>query len=139
MKLGPLPLALIAAFAMGGSALAQIGPGSDQTPQPNEPQPQNGDAGYHQQLAQLAEVLGGSHYLETLCRGQGDQRWRDYMRSVINRAPDYSDELVDAFNRGYAEQQQRFNDCDAGAQQAQTELRAQGMRISQGLAARHAE
>jgi uncharacterized protein (TIGR02301 family) len=139
MKSTPLPIALIAAFAVSGGAWAQAGPGQDQPPQPNEQQPSAEDAGYRQQLAQLAEVLGGSHYLETLCHGQGDQRWRDYMRSVINRAPDYSDELVEAFNRGYAEQQDRFNDCDADAQQAQTELRAQGMRISQGLAARHAE
>jgi uncharacterized protein (TIGR02301 family) len=95
------------------------------------------DAWYHQQLLDLSEVLGGSHYLTTVCSGQGDQRWRDAMRSVMRRAPQYSDELVEAFNRGYGAQQRQFPDCDQNAQQTFTELRARGLRISQALAARH--
>jgi uncharacterized protein (TIGR02301 family) len=135
------PVMLAAAFALSGPAWAkgdqqQAGPqgqsnAQDQSAPDNDPQ-------YHQQLLDLSQVLGGSHYLTALCHGQGDQQWRDRMRAVIQHAPQYSDELVEAFNRGYADQQQRFTDCDDSAQQAATELRAQGLRISQALAARHA-
>ena len=106
--------------------------------QPGAQGPQNDNPWYHQQLVELAQVLGGSHYLQTVCHGQGEQQWRDRMRALIQHAPQYSDELVEAFNRGYAVQQQRFADCDQGADQAATELRAQGLRISQALAAQHA-
>lgn len=129
-----LPLMLVAAFALGDVAWAQ-----ETTPQPGmeDPNASGGEAWYHQQLLDLSEVLGGTHYLTTVCTAQGDQRWRDAMRNVIQRAPQYSDELVEAFNRGYAAQQRQFPDCDASAQQMATELRARGLRISQGLAVRH--
>jgi uncharacterized protein (TIGR02301 family) len=132
------PLALAAAFGLAAPASArqsQIAPPDQQATQ-NQP---GNDVWYHQQLLELAEVLGGSHYLSTVCHGQGDQQWRDRMRAVIQHSPQYSDELVEAFNRGYGEQQQRFTDCDDTAQQAATELRAHGLRISQALAARHTD
>ncbi|HVV34011.1 MAG TPA: TIGR02301 family protein [Vitreimonas sp.] len=125
------PLAFFTALSLGGTAAAQVD--VEPTPQAQS----DNENWYHGQLLDLSEVLGGTHYLATLCSGQGDQRWRDAMRSVIQRAPQYSDELVEAFNRGYGMQQSRFPDCDQSAQQMTTELRARGLRISQALAARH--
>src|SRR5262249_16662957 len=98
-----------------------------------------GDAWYHQQLVDLAEVLGGSHYLRIVCEGRGDQRWRTYMQGIIQREPQYNDDLINAFNRGYREQETRFPACDETTRQMEAELRARGLRISQALGARNQE
>jgi uncharacterized protein (TIGR02301 family) len=104
-----------------------------------QPAPRRGDDWYRQQLTDLSEVLGGSHYLRILCEGRGDQRWRTYMQGVIRREPQYSDQLVAGFNRGYRDQEARFPTCDETTRQMEAELRARGLRISQGLGAHHAE
>lgn len=129
-------LALALIFAAGaGAAMAQP---RQQQPQ-NTEQPLRGEAWYRAQLVELAEVLGGSHYLRTLCDGRGNQRWRDYMRGIIEREPNYNAALVEAFNRGYRNEEVRFHNCDNQAVQAEAELRAQGLRVSQGLRARHVD
>lgn len=101
-------------------------------------QPRNGDDWYRGQLVELSEVLGGSHYLRILCEGRQDQRWRDYMRGVIQREPRYNAVLVEGFNRGYRQEEARFPVCDSNTRQMEAELRARGLRIAQGLSARHA-
>lgn len=122
-------IAIAAAVAVGATALAQ-----------SSPRPQGGgDAWYQQQLTALAEVLGGSHYLRILCQGRGDQRWRTYMQGVIQREPQMNDQLIAAFNRGYRDQEARFPTCDETTRQMEAELRARGLRISQGLGAHHTE
>jgi len=120
--------ALAAAALVAANALAQ------------QPQSvQGSDEWYQQQLTSLAEVLGGSHYLRILCEGRGDQRWRTYMQGVIQREPQYNDQLIAAFNRGYRDQEARFPTCDETTRQMEAELRARGLRISQGLGAHHTE
>ena len=110
------------------------------TPTFAQTQPQQGsDDWYQQQLTSLAEVLGGSHYLRIVCQGRGDQRWRSYMQGVIQREPQYNDQLIAAFNRGYRDQEARFPTCDETTRQMEAELRARGLRISQGLGAHHTE
>ena len=108
-------------------------------PQQGQQQQLGGEAWYRQQLSDLAEVLGGAHYLRILCEGRGDQRWRDYMRGVIEREPTYNSILVESFNRGYRDQEARFPVCDRITRQTEAELRARGLRVAQALAARHAE
>ena len=98
-----------------------------------------GEAWYGEQLTELSEVLGGAHYLRILCQGRGDQRWRDYMRGVIDREPSYHDGLVEGFNRGYRDQEARFPICDRAASQTEAELRARGLRVAGGLSARHGD
>lgn len=120
----------LAGFASGAAA---------QQPEPQAQAPQRGEAWYRGQLVELAEVLGGAHYLRILCDGRGDQRWRDFMRGVIEREPRYNSELVDAFNRGYRQEESRFFNCDGTARQVEAELRARGLRVSQALSARHAQ
>jgi len=104
--------------------------------QPTEP-PARGEDWYRNQLVDLAEVLGGAHYLRIICEGRGDQRWRDYMRGVIEREPAYNAVLIEAFNRGYRNEEARFPTCDATTRQMEAELRARGLRIAQALSARH--
>ena len=124
-----------ALFALAAGALGAL-PAYAQAP----PQPVTGsDDWYQQQLTSLAEVLGGSHYLRIVCQGRGDQRWRTYMQGVIQREPQYNDQLIAAFNRGYRDQEARFPTCDETTRQMEAELRARGLRISQGLGAHHTE
>jgi uncharacterized protein (TIGR02301 family) len=123
-------LACAALFAAATAAPA----GAQQEPQ--QP-PARGEDWYRGQLVELAEVLGGSHYLRVLCEGRGDQRWRDYMRGVIEREPQHNAALVEGFNRGYRDEEARFPTCDATTRQMEAELRARGLRIAQALSARH--
>lgn len=111
---------------------------SAQQPQRQQESPLRGEPWYRAQLTELAEVLGGTHYLRTLCGGRGDQRWRNYMREVIQREPNYNELLVGAFNRGYRQEEARFDRCTDQAEQTEAELRARGLRVSQALRARTA-
>ncbi len=129
----------IAALALAAQVAA---PATAQPVQPpDEPDmPQlRGEDWYRGQLTELSEVLGGAHYLRILCEGRGDQRWRNYMRGVIEREPDYNVQLVESFNRGYRDQEARFPTCDESARQTEAELRARGLRVAQALSARHGQ
>lgn len=123
----------LALSSAAAPAFAQRGQVEQQPPQAR------GEEWYQQQLVELSEVLGGSHYLRVLCHGRSDQRWRSAMRGVIEREPSYNNLLVEAFNRGYRQEEARYSVCDATAAQTEAELRARGVRISQALRARHAE
>jgi uncharacterized protein (TIGR02301 family) len=125
---------LIAAAALPAAAQQ---PRQGQQPQ-QQTAPARGEEWYRGQLVELAEVLGGAHYLRIVCDGRGDQRWRDYMRGVIQREPQYNGVLVEGFNRGYRQEEARFPVCDATTRQMEAELRARGLRVAQGLSARHA-
>lgn len=109
-----------------------------QQPQPSE-QATRGEDWYRSQLVELSQVLGGAHYLRILCEGRDDQRWRNYMRGVIEREPRYNGLLVEGFNRGYRDEEARFPVCDAVTRQMEAELRARGLRVAQALSARHAD
>ncbi len=128
--------AIIAAVAL--PAAAQQQPRRQQPQAQAEQSPARGEEWYRGQLVELSEVLGGAHYLRIVCDGRGDQRWRNYMRGVIEREPQYNGVLVEGFNRGYRQEEARFPTCDATTRQMEAELRARGLRVSQGLSARHA-
>lgn len=132
MKIRALACALVLAAAMAAPASAQPQPA-----QPRQGEPVRGEEWYRGQLVELSEVLGGAHYLRILCDGRGDQRWRDYMRGVIEREPTYNALLVEGFNRGYRNEEARFPTCDQTTRQMEAELRARGLRVAQGLSARH--
>ncbi|MGE0739843.1 MAG: TIGR02301 family protein [Hyphomonadaceae bacterium] len=129
---------LIAASAAAPAAAQQQRRQPAQTPA-QQAAPARGEEWYRAQLVELSEVLGGSHYLRIICEGRGDQRWRDFMRSVIQREPSYNALLVEGFNRGYRNEEARFPTCDATTRQMEAELRARGVRVSQGLSARHSD
>ena len=132
MRLRSLACALVLVAAIAAPAFAQ-----QQPAQPRPGEPVRGEEWYRGQLVELSEVLGGSHYLRILCDGRGDQRWRDYMRGVIEREPSYNALLVEGFNRGYRNEEARFPTCDQTTRQMEAEWRARGVRVAQGLRARH--
>ena len=117
--------ALMIALALAPPALAQ-------------PRERPARLSYEEQTVALARILGGAHYLSITCASRTDQRWRDAMRGLMQREPGQSGELTAAFNEGYRDEEARFPVCDQGARQTETELRAQGLRLSQALAARNA-
>lgn len=127
--------ALVSVLALTALPAAAQQPRGDQEEQP----PTHGEEWYRGQLVELAEVLGGAHYLRIVCDGRGDQRWRDYMRGVIQREPTYNGLLVESFNRGYRNEEARFPVCDSTTRQMEAELRARGLRVAQALSARHAD
>jgi uncharacterized protein (TIGR02301 family) len=140
MKTRSFACALAFALAIALPAAAQQQQPRTPTPQaPRQGEPVRGEDWYRGQLVELSEVLGGAHYLRILCDGRGDQRWRDYMRGVIEREPEYNGILVEGFNRGYRNEEARFPVCDQTTRQMEAELRARGLRVAQGLSARHAE
>ncbi len=125
----------LAAACAAAPAAAQHQP--QPRPTPGEAAAPRGEEWYRSQLVELSEVLGGSHYLRTLCDGRGDQRWRNSMRGVIDREPEYNALLVEGFNRGYRNEEARFPVCDATTRQMEAELRARGVRVAQALSARN--
>jgi uncharacterized protein (TIGR02301 family) len=128
----------IRAFACAALMAATLAAPAHAQQQETTAPPARGEEWYRNQLVELAEVLGGAHYLRILCEGRGDQRWRDYMRGVIEREPEYNAILVEAFNRGYQNEEARFPVCDVTTRQMEAELRARGLRVAQALSARHA-
>jgi len=139
-------IALAASVALAAPASAQqpqrpqAGQSQQGVPtQPGQAPQLRGEQWYRGQLVELSEVLGGAHYLRVLCEGRDDQRWRDYMRGVIQRNEQHNAALVEGFNRGYRDEEARFPTCDATTRQMEAELRARGLRIAQGLSARHGE
>jgi uncharacterized protein (TIGR02301 family) len=133
-------LCALALAALAAPAAAQRrDPQPEREPQPVTPGPVTGSQWYEGQLDELAEVLGGAHWLRTLCEGSRDQRWREYMRRVIDREPAHRTLMTDSFNRGYRAEESRFQQCDATARDVEAELRARGLRVARGLSARHAE
>lgn len=135
MKTRSFACALAFALAVATSAAGQPQPPA----QPRQGEPVRGEDWYRGQLVELSEVLGGAHYLRIICDGRGDQRWRDYMRGVIEREPEYNGVLVEGFNRGYRNEEARFPVCDSTTRQMEAELRARGLRVAQGLSARYAD
>lgn len=63
----------------------------------------------------LSRNLGQMHYLRTLCFGDGDQQWRQYMAEMLRVEADgdaeKQRELTQAFNAGYYNEQSRHASC----------------------------
>jgi uncharacterized protein (TIGR02301 family) len=136
MPLRRLSLAgvLLAAVLAAAPAIAQT------RPPPLTETPQSRRAQYGDELKQLAFVLGGAHYLRVLCAGRGDQSWRQFMAAMLDReGGQRRTDLVDAFNAGYRDIELRFPNCSPAAQSQETELKNQGMRLADTLAARHSD
>lgn len=135
-------MAARSAPALVGLMLACIvGAAQAQTqPPPLSETPQARRAQYGDELRQLAQVLGGAHYLRVLCVGRGDQSWRQFMTAMLDREGGARrTDLVDGFNAGYRDIELRFPNCSPAAQAYETELKNQGMRLADTLAARHSD
>jgi uncharacterized protein (TIGR02301 family) len=124
----------ISACLLGAEAAAQT------RPPPITESAEARRAQYGDELKQLAFVLGGAHYLRVLCAGRGDQSWRQFMAALLDRegGPRRTD-LVDSFNAGYRDIELRFPACTPAAKTHEGDLKNQGMRLADTLAARHSD
>lgn len=122
------------------TAVLFVGVAAAQQPARPPETPEGRRQQYQTEARQLAHVLGQAHYLRLLCVGRGDQSWREYMRQLLDRegGPRRTD-LIDAFNAGYRFGEERFPACTAGAQSQENELKTQGLRLADTLAARHSD
>ncbi len=123
-------LCALAALALAAPAGAQA-PTSAGPPRP----------AFENDLAGLAHVLGGAHYIRILCAGKGDQSWRLQMQKFMDlEGPPGTPRralMVQEFNEGYREQEQRYSGCSPDAQGAENTLKTQGARFAKALAARY--
>lgn len=134
MRLRRLTVVGLVAVAIAAPALAQT------RPPPLTETPQSRRTQYADELQQLAQVLGGAHYLRVLCVGKNDQSWRQFMVALIDREGGRRrTDLVDAFNDGYRDLETNFPACSPAAQSREVELKNQGMRLADTLAARHSD
>jgi len=127
-------LAALLLFASAAPAAAQW---------PFEPAPSPEEARYQMDRAELARVLGGAHYLRTMCVDRGDQIWRNAMEELLDaETPIGSPErsaLAAAFNAGYRDQEVRYYSCTDEARQAEAGLREQGAKLADAMRARNSD
>jgi uncharacterized protein (TIGR02301 family) len=87
-------------------------------------------------LVELAAALGEAHAIRTLCNGDGDQTWREYMMRLLDlEAPanPRRSALTSAFNRGYRSQSSRHSACTADLVQEEARIGARGRQIAESI------
>lgn len=87
----------------------------------------------------LAETLGEAHAIRSICNGDRDQTWRNYMFSMLSiEGPTGSPRraaLTSAFNRGFRSQQGRNDACTPAMQQMEAQIAARGRMLAESVAA----
>jgi uncharacterized protein (TIGR02301 family) len=89
-------------------------------------------------LTDLAETLGQAHAVRSLCNGDRDQTWRDYMMNMLAiEAPTgpLARTLTSAFNRGFRSQSSRTSTCTADMPQIEAQIAARGRQLAEMVAA----
>ena len=95
------------------------------------------DDRYLTEKRDLAGILGEVHYLRTLCNGQKDQIWRNYMRDFLDiegQPKSRRSLFVSAFNRGYKNQRRRTDSCSQSAVNTERHLSSRGRALSEKIA-----
>jgi uncharacterized protein (TIGR02301 family) len=96
---------------------------------------------YDPDLQRLAEILGALHFLRGICGSNEGQKWRDEAQNLIDtEAPSgpRHDQMVAAFNRGYAGFQQSYRTCTPAANVAIHRYLQAGAEIARDITARYA-
>ncbi|MEM9669756.1 MAG: TIGR02301 family protein [Pseudomonadota bacterium] len=121
-------------------ALCLIGPVHAQSSRAGQDLPTR-DQNYMRDLVALSEIMGSAHALRVVCNGVDDQFWRSYMQQLLGlEAPNRSGiraSMVDAFNRGYQQEQRLARSCDGATANAEAQYASRGQRISERLAAHY--
>jgi uncharacterized protein (TIGR02301 family) len=93
-------------------------------------------------LQQLAETLGEAHAIRSLCNGETDQTWRDYMLQLQSleapSGPEKS-QLTRSFNNGYKKQRARHDACSPDMGQVEAEIAARGRALAESVARTYLE
>ncbi|MBB35192.1 MAG: TIGR02301 family protein [Hirschia sp.] len=96
------------------------------------------DSRYLTQKRDLAGLLGQVHFIRTVCNGEGDQYWRNFMRDFLElEAVNESRRslFVKAFNHGYRYQSRQLTQgCSASAVQIEIALAQEGRRLAERIA-----
>ena len=92
-------------------------------------------------VARLAEIMGGAHYLRITCEGSADQTWRDQMKRLLDLEGMEDDgrrrRLIRAFNDGYRGAEDRHGSCTDRVRGAEGRLAAEGRRLAERLGDRY--
>lgn len=87
-------------------------------------------------VVELAETLGRAHAVRTLCNGDQDSTWRNYMLNLLayegggpRRAA-----LTDGFNRGYRGQNRETSSCTPGMTAIEAAIARRGRELSEAIA-----
>jgi uncharacterized protein (TIGR02301 family) len=90
-------------------------------------------------LVDLAETLGEAHAIRSLCNGDQDQTWRNYMFSMLNmEGPTGSPRrsaMTSAFNRGFRTQSSRNRSCTPDMPGLEAQIAARGRALAESVAA----
>ena len=90
-------------------------------------------------LVDLAETLGEAHAIRSLCNGDDDQTWRNYMFSMLNmEGPTGSPRrsaMTSAFNRGFRTQSTRNSACTPALTNLEAQIAARGRALAESVAA----
>ncbi|MBP9233737.1 MAG: TIGR02301 family protein [Hyphomonadaceae bacterium] len=88
-------------------------------------------------VADLAEVLGRAHAVRTVCNGDSDSTWRNYMLNLMAiEAPSGSRRaaLTDAFNRGYRGQNRETSACNDQMPRIEASIARRGRELADAIA-----
>jgi len=88
-------------------------------------------------VADLAEVLGRAHAVRTICNGDNDSTWRNYMLNLMAiEAPSGARRaaLTDAFNRGYRGQNRETSSCTDQMPAIEAGIARRGRELADAIA-----
>lgn len=88
-------------------------------------------------VADLAEVLGRAHAVRTVCNGENDSTWRNYMINLMAiEAPSGSRRaaLTEAFNRGYRGQNRETSSCTDQMPAIEAGIARRGRELADAIA-----
>jgi uncharacterized protein (TIGR02301 family) len=107
-----------------------------QPPESPEPPPEPRAAPLHL-ISELAETLGRAHAVRTVCNGDQDGTWRNYMLNMMSyEAPSGPRRaaLTEAFNRGFRSQTRDTPDCNDASSRTEASIAARGRELSDTIA-----
>ncbi len=94
------------------------------------------------QVEQLAEIMGGVHYLQFTCLPGESQVWRDRMSRLLEleapQAGERRQSFVRAFNRGFTAEKRRNSAC-ANIAASEQRLAVAGRRVAMRIRSLYVE
>ncbi len=88
-------------------------------------------------VSDLAEVLGRAHAVRTVCNGEADSTWRNYMLNLMAiEAPSGPRRatLTDSFNRGFRGQSRETSSCTDQMPVVEAGIARRGRELSEAIA-----
>ncbi len=89
-------------------------------------------------VVELAELLGQAHAIRSICNGDDDQTWRNYMFNMLAiEAPESGgrkSQLTSAFNRGFRKQSNSARNCSSDIAQVEAQIASRGRVLAEMIA-----